>query len=186
MSPRGSSRARIAQSRSSKCRPVERRSQIVEAPQSRARDGDVALRVRRGIQPFAQSEPSLIARSRNRRGLLGALGAHRLPINTRVKNAGESSRARWKISYSPRQSRLENGNRTPGPTWRSWNRPTPHASSAVTAGTDLDSRICSGIRNPPRPTAKHFEDIGAGEGNRTLVFSLEGCCSTIELHPRFQ
>ena len=28
------------------------------------------------------------------------------------------------------------------------------------------------------------ENIGAGEGNRTLVISLEGCCSTIELHPR--
>jgi hypothetical protein len=28
------------------------------------------------------------------------------------------------------------------------------------------------------------ENNGAGEGNRTLVFSLEGCCSTIELHPR--
>ena len=28
------------------------------------------------------------------------------------------------------------------------------------------------------------EATGAGEGNRTLVFSLEGCCSTIELHPR--
>src|SRR5580698_2712299 len=27
------------------------------------------------------------------------------------------------------------------------------------------------------------ESTGAGEGNRTLVFSLEGCCSTIELHP---
>jgi hypothetical protein len=26
-------------------------------------------------------------------------------------------------------------------------------------------------------------ETGAGEGNRTLVFSLEGCCSTIELHP---
>jgi hypothetical protein len=26
----------------------------------------------------------------------------------------------------------------------------------------------------------------AGEGNRTLVFSLEGCCSTIELHPQEQ
>ena len=26
--------------------------------------------------------------------------------------------------------------------------------------------------------------FGAGEGNRTLVVSLEGCCSTIELHPR--
>ena len=25
--------------------------------------------------------------------------------------------------------------------------------------------------------------IGAGEGNRTLVVSLEGFCSTIELHP---
>ena len=27
-------------------------------------------------------------------------------------------------------------------------------------------------------------DAGAGEGNRTLVVSLEGFCSTIELHPR--
>ncbi len=26
--------------------------------------------------------------------------------------------------------------------------------------------------------------LQAGEGNRTLVFSLEGYCSTIELHPR--
>ena len=25
----------------------------------------------------------------------------------------------------------------------------------------------------------------AGEGNRTLVFSLEGYCSTVELHPRY-
>src|SRR3974390_2073526 len=29
-----------------------------------------------------------------------------------------------------------------------------------------------------------IEKTGAGEGNRTLVISLEGCCSTIELHPR--
>ena len=27
-------------------------------------------------------------------------------------------------------------------------------------------------------------DAGAGEGNRTLVVSLEGFCSTIELHPQ--
>ena len=26
--------------------------------------------------------------------------------------------------------------------------------------------------------------IGAGERNRTVVISLEGCCSTIELHPQ--
>ncbi len=27
--------------------------------------------------------------------------------------------------------------------------------------------------------------FGAGEGNRTLVVSLEGFCSTIELHPHY-
>jgi hypothetical protein len=32
--------------------------------------------------------------------------------------------------------------------------------------------------------AQTIEKIGAGEGNRTLVISLEGFCSTIELHPR--
>ena len=31
-----------------------------------------------------------------------------------------------------------------------------------------------------------LEKIGAGEGNRTLVISLEGFCSTIELHPRLR
>ena len=30
---------------------------------------------------------------------------------------------------------------------------------------------------------KWLKRLGAGEGNRTLVISLEGCCSTIELHP---
>ena len=30
------------------------------------------------------------------------------------------------------------------------------------------------------------QKAGAGEGNRTLVVSLEGFCSTIELHPRRQ
>src|SRR5579859_1862054 len=30
----------------------------------------------------------------------------------------------------------------------------------------------------------HHNNIGAGEGNRTLVVSLEGFCSTIELHPQ--
>ena len=28
-----------------------------------------------------------------------------------------------------------------------------------------------------------MEETGAGEGNRTPVISLEGFCSTIELHP---
>lgn len=33
-------------------------------------------------------------------------------------------------------------------------------------------------------TAQVIEKVGAGERNRTVVISLEGCCSTIELHPR--
>src|SRR5690625_430149 len=30
----------------------------------------------------------------------------------------------------------------------------------------------------------HMGLTGAGEGNRTLILSLEGFCSTIELHPQ--
>ena len=35
---------------------------------------------------------------------------------------------------------------------------------------------------PHRDRSVH-RNAGAGEGNRTLVVSLEGFCSTIELHP---
>src|SRR5574340_352793 len=34
-----------------------------------------------------------------------------------------------------------------------------------------------------KPLCHHTTKTGAGEGNRTLVVSLEGFCSTIELHP---
>src|SRR5262245_43589940 len=46
------------------------------------------------------------------------------------------------------------------------------------------SRFGMTIRNELGQMNQVFENIGAGEGNRTLVISLEGCCSTIELHPR--
>src|SRR5882724_6475990 len=38
---------------------------------------------------------------------------------------------------------------------------------------------CSGKLAAPAP----LDGIGAGDGNRTHVASLEGWCSTIELHP---
>src|SRR5262249_52565424 len=41
-------------------------------------------------------------------------------------------------------------------------------------------------QNGRAPRAQVSEIGGAGEGNRTLVISLEGCCSTIELHPRLR
>ena len=37
------------------------------------------------------------------------------------------------------------------------------------------------LYNRQKPTPP----FGAGEGNRTLVVSLEGFCSTIELHPHY-
>jgi hypothetical protein len=45
-------------------------------------------------------------------------------------------------------------------------------------------RVQSRCPKSTRKSAKSLKLFGAGEGNRTLVFSLEGCCSTIELHPR--
>ena len=53
-------------------------------------------------------------------------------------------------------------------------RPPRHAGATGNARPD-DRR--------PRKEADKGKS-GAGEGNRTLVFSLGSCCSTIELHPR--
>src|ERR687887_656348 len=48
-------------------------------------------------------------------------------------------------------------------------------------------RECSTTELHGRITGPQLRDLssgaGAGEGNRTLVISLEGFCSTIELHP---
>jgi hypothetical protein len=52
-------------------------------------------------------------------------------------------------------------------------------------------RECSATELHGRPACANFYNIyqlqrGAGEGNRTLVLSLEGFSSTIELHPQNQ
>ena len=51
--------------------------------------------------------------------------------------------------------------------------------SAQPDQTPSNPRVLSPDGHDPE-TSKN----GAGEGNRTLVCSLEGCRSTIELHPR--
>ena len=52
------------------------------------------------------------------------------------------------------------------------------------------AQLCSAPIGSPPTLATYWniqrKKIGAGEGNRTLVISLEGCCSTIELHPHSQ
>src|SRR5579872_4578630 len=50
-------------------------------------------------------------------------------------------------------------------------------------GLSVPNRARNG-RFSERHSAKSLKSLGAGEGNRTLVVSLEGFCSTIELHPR--
>src|SRR5215207_4771699 len=38
----------------------------------------------------------------------------------------------------------------------------------------------------PMLKPKCLKRFGAGSGNRTRIFSLEGCCSTTELYPRIR
>ena len=59
----------------------------------------------------------------------------------------------------------------------------PCSATATCARTKrhTEQRLC---RNGTAHVTKVIKNVGAGEGNRTLVISLEGCCSTIELHPR--
>ena len=65
----------------------------------------------------------------------------------------------------------------------------PMTGSAKKPPTDCQAIRLGKSANGMPPTGDQlhrlheFGKIGAGEGNRTLVFSLEGCCSTIELHP---
>jgi hypothetical protein len=54
-----------------------------------------------------------------------------------------------------------------------------HMALHLGAVNALQTRLCPAAL---LPTAARAE-AGAGEGNRTLVVSLEGFCSTIELHP---
>src|SRR5262249_18100739 len=75
-------------------------------------------------------------------------------------------------------------------------RPTPRGRCgksrlAQRSGGRCEQRVtfCQNERQPAcqnemMTVTQALEKIGAGEGNRTLVISLEGCCSTIELHPR--
>ncbi len=73
------------------------------------------------------------------------------------------------------------------PTRRHESRPNAPAASTRGRGVPL-KKPASQLRCPrcgPRKGRCSFRlSVGAGEGNRTLVFSLEGCCSTIELHPQ--
>jgi hypothetical protein len=62
-------------------------------------------------------------------------------------------------------------------------RRVPTRAAGEQIADKSSSRFGMAIRNELGQMTLVIENIGAGEGNRTLVISLEGCCSTIELHP---
>ena len=62
--------------------------------------------------------------------------------------------------------------------------PATLAPTEVRITDTLLSIVTLDVTPSPKWLEKIELSIGAGRGNRTLVFSLEGCCSTIELHPR--
>ena len=59
-------------------------------------------------------------------------------------------------------------------------RPLPYQGSALPL-----SHMGSALTSHCVDTAHELPKAGAGEGNRTLVISLEGFSSTIELHPQY-
>ena len=78
--------------------------------------------------------------------------------------------------------------------WRGLNtRPLPYQGSALPLSY-MGCYQCCNILPASRESFHHRCETlvlaapapGAGEGNRTLVISLEGFCSTIELHPHFR
>ena len=64
-----------------------------------------------------------------------------------------------------------------------------HATSPLPrecSTTELHGRVLQFFPGVARASLLQRAFVGAGEGNRTLVVSLEGFCSTSELHPRVQ
>jgi hypothetical protein len=65
--------------------------------------------------------------------------------------------------------------------------PCPRNRSRKAAGTFIWNPVSPAFARPVSRKSlfvKTPDFVGAGERNRTAVISLEGCCSTIELHPR--
>jgi hypothetical protein len=60
-------------------------------------------------------------------------------------------------------------------------------SHGNTRKTGIDRIAIAGAEGKTRGGIRYsgwqIDDAGAGSGNRTRIFSLEGCCSTIELYP---
>ncbi len=83
---------------------------------------------------------------------------------------------------------------TPGTTIRCSNQLsyTHHRENGTPEGTRTPGLLLRRQLLYPTELLAHMQQnlqlftAGAGEGNRTLVSSLEGWCSTIELHPQAQ
>ena len=87
---------------------------------------------------------------------------------------GTTIRCSNQLSYTHhRENGTPEGTRTPGLLLR----------RQLLYPAELLAHINGALQNIRRISATALQ-TGAGEGNRTLVSSLEGWCSTIELHPQ--
>ncbi|TXT46023.1 MAG: hypothetical protein FD139_1311 [Methylocystaceae bacterium] len=116
----------------------------------------------------------------------GATGQERLtpcPSLGRLDEAARRSRARPRdVAAALHDAPLRVIGKRQG-RFAHWRDFEHEAGEAVAAGNARPNANEQPGRNRSR-WGKFTGRDGAGEGNRTLVFSLEGCCSTIELHPR--
>jgi hypothetical protein len=101
--------------------------------------------------------------------------------SSRSRNAGEELTARPRLiggrRITPSQSeRARTGHNKAAGTGR--------PAAAHSAASTPCSAAAPEFRRTPPFAGGPAANFGAGEGNRTLVISLEGFCSTIELHPR--
>src|SRR5690606_31160377 len=113
-----------------------------------------------------------------------------MPVRFVDRAVGRAAPAEFNSAL--RQARRCNARAGPRAAWRPGCQP-PRGSvvpmARIERATSPLPRECS-TTEPHGPEPKNAARIqpcgihpGAGEGNRTLVVSLEGFCSTIELHP---
>ena len=106
-------------------------------------------------------------------------------IRTSVRLRGQIYSLLPLTTRPPLHRGLSRSNRPSGwQAWRSGRRAMWRRRSGVSTRVSLKScRPFTAFRALQNSTIPGWPNFGAGEGNRTLVVSLEGFCSTIELHP---
>ena len=151
-----------------------------ELMENRGKLREIVTEPRKGLSSGRQRSP--VPRSARKRPVL--CWWRGLDSNQRTLARADLQSAAFNHSAtSPRG--LSRSNRPSGwQAWRSGRRAMWRRGRAVSTRVSLKScRPFTVFRALQNSAITRWSNFGAGEGNRTLVVSLEGFCSTIELHP---